>query len=285
MCAVGLSVEATLQQHYPLNNTLYYVLVFLGTVLYYSLAYIKTETSPDSGNLRSAWYTSNLQAIMISLWLYAGLLLVFSAWLCVNHFRFLFTLYWYEYALILVFPCVAALYYGVPLPIVHQYNLRNVGWLKPFVIGFIWAGMVTVYPIMFGRLLHFTHYFPGTITVLLFLKNLMFVTVLCILFDIKDYAMDYNRQLKTFVVKAGLRRTLFYIVIPITVLGLASFIAFATLQHFSFFKIVINTIPFIALLLVAYSLQARRSIFYYLVIIDGLMLVKACCGTLAMLYF
>ena len=113
----------------------------------------------------------------------------------------------------------------------------------------------------------------------------MFLSVLCIMFDIKDYAMDYNQQLKTFVVNIGLRKTIFYIIIPLSVAGLASFMAYALNQHFQLVKIFLNTIPFIFLLLVAYSLQKRKSIFYYLVIIDGLMLLKAICGSLAMLLF
>jgi hypothetical protein len=36
---------------------------------------------------------------------------------------------------------------------------------------------------------------------------------------------------------------------------------------------------------VAYSLSRRRPIIYYLVIIDGLMLVKAICGSVAMIWF
>lgn len=113
----------------------------------------------------------------------------------------------------------------------------------------------------------------------------MYITLLCILFDIKDYAMDYNKDLKTVVVKLGLRRTIFYFIIPLCFIGLGSFLVYAYSQHFSLMKILINTIPFILIITVAYSMYSRRSIFYYLIIIDGLMLLKAACGITSMVFF
>src|SRR5207244_4832441 len=98
-------------------------------------------------------------------------------------------------------------------------------------------------------------YVPDIIGVLLFIKNFMFVTVLCIMFDIKDYAADHNLQLKTFVVKAGLRKTIFLILIPLSLLGLSSFILFGVIRHFSILKILLNVIPFLFLIMVAYSIH------------------------------
>ena len=105
------------------------------------------------------------------------------------------------------------------------------------------------------------------------------------MFDIKDYAADHNQQLKTFVVRVGLRRTIFLIIIPLSCLGLFTFELYAIMHHFSILRIVINTIPFILLLVVAYSLHRRKNILYYLAVIDGLLLVKSICGIAASLYF
>ena len=184
----------------------------------------------------------------------------------------------------LVFPFVGSLYYGVNM-LSGRYNIRKIGWLKPFVIGFTWAGLVTVYPVLFYTVIHEQPYEPGWLVALLFIKNFMFVTVLCIMFDIKDYAADYVSRVRTFVVKIGLRKTIFYILVPLSVIGLGSFVYYAITSHFHPVKILLNTIPFILLLIAACSLRRRRSILYYLIIIDGLMLVKAVCGSVAMRYF
>jgi hypothetical protein len=280
-----LSIEATLQQHYPLSSPLYFVLAFSSTVLYYTKAYIMTEVSDDIANIRSMWYARNKEmmyrtqlAFMLIL-LSAGGFFLFRRW---ENIIAMNTLEWFS---IFVFPVVSAMYYGVNDKVFGNHNLRNVGWLKPFIIGYTWAGMVTVYPILFYCIDHGIHYQVTFAGWFLFIKNFMYITILCIMFDIKDYAMDYNQQLKTVVVKLGLRKTIFYFIIPLCVIGLAAFLIYANSQQFSFMKICINTLPFLAIITVAYSMSNRRSIFYYLMVIDGLMLFKALCGITAMLFF
>ena len=98
------------------------------------------------------------------------------------------------------------------------------------------------------------------------------------MFDIKDFGADHNHQLKTFVVRVGLRKTIFYILIPLSITGLGTFILYALFLNFPLLRILINMIPFVLLIIVAYSLHRRKSILYYLAIIDGLMLAKAICG-------
>ena len=47
---------------------------------------------------------------------------------------------------------------------------------------------------------------------------------------------------------------------------------------FSFMKLLLNSIPFLALLAVIHALRKRRSVLYYLAVVDGLLLLKALCG-------
>ena len=253
------------------------MLVFAATVLYYTYAYISINTA-DPHNKRSVWYVANKKAVVVSqifltfIFIICSVILLKDIWQNILHVSFL------EWTIILVFPIVSAFYYGINLPTFQSKNLRNLGWLKPFFIGFVWAGLVTVYPVIFYHIATNTFYQITLLGCLLFVKNFMFVTVLCIMFDIKDYAADHNHQLKTFVVRVGLRKTIFYIIIPLCIIGLGTFILSATIRHFSLLKIGINTVPFILLIIVAYSLHRRKSILYYLAIIDGLLLVKSICG-------
>lgn len=285
VCAVALSIESSLQQRFPLNGLLYYILAFSATLVYYTNAYIMTEVSEDSKNIRSRWYAKNYQAMKNNQIFFFVIMLASAAYFLSGHWRNFLSLHLSEWLLMLVFPLVSALYYGVESRLFGKINLRNIGWLKPFIIGFTWAGLVNIYPILYYCIDKGLHYDPSWIGLFLFIKNFLYITVLCVLFDIKDYAMDYNQQLKTVVVNLGLRRTLFYFVIPLCVLGLASLWIFATYRNFSALRILINTIPFLLIILVAYSMHIRRSIFYYLIIIDGLMLVKALCGIAGMLVF
>jgi 4-hydroxybenzoate polyprenyltransferase len=105
------------------------------------------------------------------------------------------------------------------------------------------------------------------------------------MFDIKDYADDANRDLKTFVVRVGLRKTIFMILLPLIIIGLIAFSIFAFELSFSIPRYLVNLIPFLLLFAVAYSMHRRRPILFYLIIIDGLMLVKGICGIIGALLF
>ncbi|MDF2189427.1 hypothetical protein [Paraflavitalea sp. CAU 1676] len=284
ICAVALSIEASLQQLYPLNDWLYYLLVFCATILYYTKAYI-TEVTVETTNKRTNWYIQFRKWVFISQIMLTVIVATGGGYLAYRYWHHLLQQPLSSWLLIFIFPVTALLYYGFNHHKFGRFSLRNSGWLKPFVIGFAWAGLVTVYPLLFSCMERGVDFQPTLVGAWFFIKNFMFITVLCIMFDIKDYAVDYNRQLKTFVVNAGLRKTIFYIIIPLCVVGLASFILFALALRFHPMKIVINIIPFVTLIWVAWSMHQRKSILYYLFIIDGLMLVKALCGSLAMLLF
>jgi len=285
LCTVALSTEAGLQQEYGVNSISYYVMVFIATVLYYTRAYLPSK-SIHSSNPRTRWYAGNKPVIIRSQWVLALLLVITGCGYVYRYYEGILHLPLLNWILMALFPLVAIFYYGIGHRFFSNYNLRSIGWLKPFIIGIIWAGMVTVYPIIFYGIENGGQYYHFNITgTFLFIKNLMFVTVLCIMFDIKDYADDSNHQIKTFVVNVGLRKTLFSIVLPLSVLGLASFLVVAFVRQFSELKILMNLLPFLALLVVAYSMHKRQSIFYYLMAIDGLMLVKGICGSIGMLFF
>ncbi len=283
ICAVALSVEAMLQQGFPLNSPLYFLIIFCGSVVYYTLAY-QSDGSVYTTNPRTLWYKRHKISVRQSQWTLFSLTGLSGILLLKDHIYTILHIAPQTWLLILTFPLVAIFYYGLNTRL-GKYNLRSIGWLKPFVIGFIWAGVVTIYPVLFFDIIKPAHYGLNLITVFLFIKNFMFVSVLCIMFDIKDYAMDYNARLKTFVVNVGLRKTIFQIIIPLCIVGLASFLCFGILRGFGLMKLALNVIPFILLITVAYSLHNRQSVLYYLIIIDGLMLVKAICGSLAMIYF
>jgi hypothetical protein len=258
-------------------------LAFLATVLFYSHPYIR-KTAPGSSNRRTNWYTRNYVLLQWTQSVITIILLISAVLFLYHYHKEVWSMTAIHWGLIFIFPVVGALYYGLDV-LSGKYNLRRIGWMKPFIIGFTWAGMVNVYPVLLYDIIHQLPYTPTVVGALLFLKNMMFVTVLCIMFDIKDYAEDYIVRLGTFVVKLGLRRTIFYILLPLSLLGLGTFVTYAVANHFHPVKILLNVIPFALLIIVALALRRRRPLLYYLIVVDGLMLAKAVCGTVAMAYF
>ena len=280
LCVIFLLVEAIFQQKINFPPATFFALLFCITVLYYTKAYI-SETIHSKANERTIWYVQNKSKV-VNTQIYLS---VFSAVLAVlllpNILTGLKQFNTKDYILISIFPFVSLLYYGFT----SKFSLRQTHWFKPFIIGIVWSGLVTLSPLFYNQLENNQHLQVGLLNFLLFVKNLMYIAVLSIMFDIKDYATDYNQQLKTFVVSFGLRKTIFFILIPLSILGFISFLLFAFSHSFNTPRILINLIPFILLIITTYSMHQRRSIFYYLFIIDGLMIVKAICGITATYFF
>lgn len=279
LCAVALGVEAAMQQEVPLNGAWYHVLVFLSCVVFYNHAY-RGATAERATDDRMRWHVRHAERRrVVRRVLVLALVLGASGALYVYRDALLAAgpLPW---ALLLIFPLVALAYNGW-----GGVALRNIGWSKPFVLGFVWAGITTVYPVLVHAIITRAPMPDMALTARLFFKNMMFCAMLAVLFDIKDHADDHRNALRTFVVQRGLRTTLFRIVLPLTLLGLLSFLGYGAAHDFSAMKLLLNAIPFVALVAVIYALRKRRSILFYLAVVDGLFLLKAVCGSLAMRWF
>ena len=281
-CTVALAVEASMQQNFTLNSPAFYAFIFCATVLFYTYAYIK-EYPASATNKRSNWYTAHYKKIRYTQLVLAIISVLLLGMLLIKNFNGLTAIPPVYLVLPAVSFLVALAYYGIPLAPGLQFNLRNTGWFKPFVIGFVWSTMVTYMPLLWHVAEQKSNYQLSIINAWLFVKNFMYISLLAILFDIKDYKEDHNRKLKTFVVELGLKKTIFFIIVPLTLIGFIALLLFAYVVHFPALRIIINSIPFVLLLIVAWSMQNKKSILYYLVVIDGLMLVKALCGITAAL--
>lgn len=277
-CTVALAAEAGFQQELSLNSPAFYLLLYFGTVLFYTHAYIQ-EGTVNVSNPRSRWYAKNHQLIIRTQIFLSVTCAILAVFLLTGNFNSLQQISFTNMLLPIVSAFTALAYYGIS----SKFNLRKTGWFKPFAIGFVWAITVTYIPVIWWGVENNTDYIFNSFNVWFLIKNFMYISLLAVLFDIKDYAADHNKKLKTFVVRIGLRKTIFYIIIPLALTGFIAFIVFAYLLHFHTLRIVINSIPFILLIAVAWSMQRRKSILFYLVVIDGLMLVKALCGITAYL--
>ncbi len=278
VCAVAQVLETSVQLALPVSGWLI-VGSFIGTAAFYNYPY--TRRAGSSADPRVVWHRRHrglVRRVQDSALL---VLIGLSAWMAIRHRAAIRAMTLLEWIVLLVFPCAAALYYRAPV-LSRAMTLRQSGWLKPFVIGFVWAGVVVAYPMLFARL-QYGHQtplalFPG----LLFVKTLMFVAVLAMLFDIKDRDVDRRAGLSTVVTLVGLERTLFHVSLPLTVLGMATFLSYATMQHLTLARVLLVLAPFGLLVAGIVSLTRPRTILYYLVVVDGLMLAKAVLDILAM---
>jgi hypothetical protein len=279
ICAVALSIETAYQQAISFNSVLCYLFIFCITVLYYTHAYLHTSyNAPPPHHTRDIWYAKN-QKLVFGSQILLTLISLFLVLIFINgwqpHFKYVPLQTWLFLLLALA---ALGMYYGGWNPGKSVISLRHTGWLKPLIIGFAWACCVSFLPMVFYDLNDKSNKTYSWITLFLFIKNWLYISVLCVLFDIKDYATDANQALKTYVVTHGLRKTIFNFVIPVTVIAHCCLLLTAYSKGFHASRIVFNTIPFILLIIVAWSMHRRKSILYYLAVIDGLMLIKALCG-------
>lgn len=275
LCAVALGIEAAWQQRVPLNGPEYHLMILFGCVAFYNHAYRGYLQGPGDDE-RARWFATHAPRQRI---VQTVLILLVAALVIVQYDRFLALDAWGVVS-IAVFVVVAAAYYGS-----KNRALRNAGPLKPFILGFVWAGVVTVFPVVIAGTSADGLMVDAGLMARLFFKNMMYCAMVAVLFDIKDHAGDHRSQLRTFVVQRGLRTTLFSIVLPFTLLGLVTFLAYGSMHGFSAMRLFVNAVPFAALLTVMYSLRKRRPVIYYLVVVDGLLLLKAVCGSIGMLWF
>ncbi len=282
LLAIALSVESAMQLRLPLNTIPYYLALFSATVIYYSYAYMGPLSAGASVNPRTEWYRANhrfivwSQRVLLAVCLVCGIIFLSEDHIFIQHLPL-----WCWGAITLVL-LAGFLYYGLLPKSFYRLNLRNTGWFKAFVIGFVWACCANLLSFIALRMEKGNYPADPQVFAWLFVKNWMFCTVNAIMFDIKDYADDSNRQLKTFVVRFGLRKTIFYVLLPLVVVGMLSVLAVTTTRHLGWIPILFNLFPFILFLIIAWSMQKPHKIIYYLVVIDGLIFLKALCGIAGM---
>jgi membrane protein YdbS with pleckstrin-like domain len=279
--AVALTLEATMQLRLPYNSINYFLLLFLAPTIYYTYAYHRVSTKP-AVNPRNQWYFKHRGFINWSQKILFAICMALAINLIYHNYYNILNLPLSYWTAIIIIVLAGGLYYGLLPRSFLNFNLRSTGWLKAFIIGFVWACCATVFPLIMLKIETGIGYHDSVLWTWLFIKNWMFCTVNAIIFDIKDYPTDANKHLRTFVVRYGLRKTIFNILIPLLVIGLISLGIFAYFKGFGIPQVFFNVLPFVLTIYVAYSMYKRKNILYYLMVIDGLILFKAICGIVGM---
>ncbi len=278
LLAAALTIESTLQLRLPFNSFAYYLLITLAPIVYYTYAYMGVHALTKTSTPRAQWYFSNRKFVNWSQRILCTTSLLAFSYLVITNFHAILHLptpYWIALLILLL---TALLYYGLLPAYFFNLNLRNTGWLKPFIIGFVWACTANVLPLIDLKIEEGLNVTANELWIWLFVKNWMFCTVNAIMFDMKDYAVDANKELKTIIVRIGLRKTIFKVLIPLLGIGMISLFTFTYISDLQLITIIFNTIPFILTIILAYAMIKRKHILFYLIVIDGMILIKAFCG-------
>lgn len=279
LCSVAMMLETcyTFKLKHP--PVLFFLVVFMVVVWFYTKAYIQ-QNQMSTSNQRTTWYIQNRKLILNTQMSLIIAIPVLCVMLLPNIYQGLQILTPYHWLLLSTPLLLSVGYYGIN----SKLNLRRFLILKPISIAITWSFIASFLPIIYNQLQNKQSVSFSTMHTIWSIENFLFVLALAIMFDIKDFNADANAPIKTFITKFGLSNTIYKIILPIACLSLISFLVFFTNNFTLPILLVINTIPFLLLMIVCLSLQKPKSIFYYLIVIDGLMFVKACIGIISFKY-
>ncbi len=288
LCVIAMSLDASLFQGFTIPYS-YYLFIACFTVIYYTQSYERIFKFPKristvalTRNKCFQWLQRNNIAIFyIQIFLFVigcvslFRLIFFDIHNVFNHVRIA------HMVIVLLLCLLAFFYYGTVFLPGLKFSLR-IGLIKPFIIGLIWAGVVAVLPAVTEEIITDSAIFSNK-TLYVFLDYFLLISILAIIFDIKDYEADNNVELKTFVVKMGKIRTINYIITPLCIVYIL-FCVYMFVLNFETEYIIYFLLPAIALLIISRKMFAEKNILFYLAAIDGLMLLKALTGIIIQIF-
>ena len=279
---VALCLCSLAQLGYRQIPVLFVVLAAAATVYYYNHSYL-LESNDSAPNQRNIWVREHAGQIKKIQWLLLAFIIGGGCYQLYTLVPGIQLLEPYDILYCCLIGLGAFLYY-FDTKKYPWLNLRSYGILKPLVIGSIWAGVGVYAPFLYLKLSDQAYKGMAHMPIL-YISNALYISIIAVLFDIKDFESDANKQMKTLVVRMGLTKTINWIVLPMSALILIATLRYGYLHGFTGYQILLNTIPLILLISVSYQMHQRKSILYYLAIIDGLIVVKAACGLIATLLF
>ena len=279
--ALMLSLETNIKLGLPLNSLDFYTFIFSISILFYLFAYNVPNSISYSSNIRTQYYIN--QRITI-IW--------FNIILCVLATTSGFSILSYSWHNFLKLELIHFLILGITMVISTSYynwkfglSLRKYTWFKPTLIAWTWAIISVYFPVLMLQLENGKPFEVDARFYFLFTQTFMYFIVNAIMFDMKDFEDDSNKNIKTFVVRYGHKKTLYRIIIPLIILGFMSFIIFGIWYELPWHRIIFMLFPIALMFYFATCLNRPKSILYYLIAIDGLIVIKAIFGILSVVLF
>lgn len=231
----------------PFNfaNNSYLVFIFLSTYLQYNMQRGYMINPQNASTERSQWLLKHKKLLLYSV----GAALVTVMFLCNN-------LSWTSIGIMIGAEIVSTLYYLPP------FNLRKHGYIKPFLISSVWVISCSVVPLIENHLL--------TINSLFFIAaQFLTLSVLCLLFDIKDAEDDYLLGVNTYANKFGVKITQLICAFCILLI----FVCFKQVNT-HLINLSSSLIFCFILLATVFLTKISRPNFYYYLWVDGLLIIE-----------
>lgn len=238
----------------PLNTFSFYSFVFGATLVQYNLHYLMKKVAVNNSE-RLAWSMKN-KNIHIILLITGCALILYS----------LFSFHLEHFMILIGLGGIAFLYSFPFLPFGKKKRIKDYGFLKIITLSLLWTLVTVWFPV--NELEVDTGLF-----LFVFVKRFVFMFILCLLFDIRDEAIDSKEKINTLAVKLGKKKSYllsYYLLVLFVVLSFVQFLIFPQ-TGFLLAMIISATITWI---IIEFT-KKNKSDFIFLAGIDGMMIVQA----------
>jgi 4-hydroxybenzoate polyprenyltransferase len=253
-CAVAFCMETNILLDVPFNNFSFYAFVFGATIVQYNLHYIVKKIAVKNSE-RLTWSQQNKNIHLVLL--IAGCILILYS---------LFSFHLEHFFILFVLGCISFLYSFPFLPFAKKRRIKDYGFLKIITLSLLWT-LVTVWFPVSG------HAYDHILFVFVFAKRLVFMFILCLLFDMRDIEVDKSENIKTLGVVLGLKKSYLLSYILLVVFLLLCLWQYFYLPQMQFLLPMV--ISAIATFITIEITRKSNSDFVYLAGIDGMMLLQA----------
>jgi 4-hydroxybenzoate polyprenyltransferase len=226
-------------------NNSYLLFIFLSTYLQYNMQRGYMINNENVHSERSLWLLKHKKLLTYSI--VASLISVM--FLCNN-------LSWTSIGIMIGAEIISTLYYLQP------FNLRRHGYIKPFLISSVWVISCSLVPLIENQLV-------TKLSIWFVASQFCFISVLCLLFDIKDGESDYLAGVNTYVNKFGVNiaKLICFAFVAVSVI---CFLQFTNDIYFIVFAVIFNLLVIATITL---TNENRDSLYFYLWI-DGLLVLQ-----------
>lgn len=280
-CAVLLSIESTMQLQHQFPSVYLLILIHLTTVVYYTHAYL-LELKMGGENERVNWYKKNHNYIRLRQFIFTCICLFIALVKLDLFFVFLHSSLFIK-LIFFISGLLCIVYYVPNVKSISLRSYRTRGVLKSSAIAWVWTIACCFVPVWIGttnKLLLDNGQF-----VIYFFHLFVYVLILAILFDIKDIKKDQQEAVHTIALKLGATNTVKNIVAPLLILYYFIIIYWVICMHRSPMYLIIHGSLITLTYYIAYYIIQQKAIFLNILLIDGLLLVKAIVGIIAIACF
>jgi hypothetical protein len=254
LCALALSYQTIDVLPGRQHNSYFYIFVFAATLCSYNFHL-----------LAGAFFVNGKQPVKKVLTANADTLIFISLPAVAVAYTLLHQQYLLPYVAIAF---AASFLYSLPLlPLPYFKKIRSLGVVKTLLLAITWTYVTAFLPLQKPGALF------GTAELIFFAHRFCFMLQLCLIFDLRDVAVDKVKGLHSLATDISLQTAnrLFY--------GLAAAFGVFTLLLFHFIPSVYLVLAFAMVQFAAVVLyttpQQYRSYFFYFFLVDGLMILSA----------